>query len=119
MQDLQTINEFIEGLESEEPTLKNCTQLASLYIVRKHLENLKSDEVEDEISEILPSYRIYADIKTRYCNGEVTEEIVLSSLKSLCSEIQDLICIIYANTNMLKERKEVYKMLSYLYEKCV
>ena len=46
---LQTITELIEGIEAEEPTLKNCTQLASLYIVKKHLENIKASDVEKEI----------------------------------------------------------------------
>lgn len=115
MQNLQTINEFIEGLEAEEPTLKNATQLASLYIVKKHLENIEMTQTEKEIKDILPTYRIYADVKTKYGKNEITEDAVVSALKSLCSEISDLIKILYANSEMAKERKELYKMVSSLY----
>lgn len=114
MQDLQTINEFIEGLEAEEPTLKNCTQLASLYIVKKHLENLEMSETENEIKDILPSYRFYADIKSKYWKHELTEDAVVSALHSLCGEIKDMIKLLYASTEMAKERREIGHLIEEL-----
>lgn len=115
MQNLQTINEFIEGLEAEEPNLKNCTQLASLYIVKKHLENMEMTDVEREIKDILPNYRIYADVKTKYAEHKVTEDAVVSSLHSLCGEIVDLVRLLYASTEMAKERKELGKLVESLH----
>ena len=111
---LQTITELIEGIEAEEPTLKNCTQLASLYIVKKHLENIQSTDVEKEIRDILPSYRIYADVKTKYQKHERTEEAVVSALHSLCGEIEDLVKLLYTSTEMAKERKEIGKLIGEL-----
>lgn len=112
---LQTINEFIEGIEAEEPTLKNCTQLASLYIVKKHLENIQATDVEKEIRDILPSYRIYADVKSKYAKHEVSEEAVVACLHNLCVEINDLLKLLYASTEMAKERKEIGKLVESLH----
>lgn len=114
MQNLQTINEFIEGLEAQETTLKNCLQLSSLYVVKKHLENVEANEVEKEIKDILPSYRIYADVKSKYQNHELTEEAVVSALRSLCTEIEELVKLLYASTEMAKERKEIGKLIGEL-----
>lgn len=112
--DLQTINDFIEGLEAEEPNLKNCAQLASLYIVKKHLENIQANDVEKEIRDILPSYRIYADVKAKYQKHELTEEAVISALHNLCTEIGELMKILYASTEMAKERREIGRLIGEL-----
>ena len=113
--DLQTVDEFIEGFEAEEPNLKNCAQLASLYIVKKHLENIQANDVEKEIRDILPSYRIYADVKTKYQKHELTEQAVVSALHNLCTEIEELMKVLYASTEMAKERREIGRLIGNLY----
>lgn len=108
MLNLNTVDDFIHGLEQQDTTLKNCLNLASLYIIREYA---TADATEKEINDILPSYRQYAKVKRKYASGEVTDEAVIESLHNLCIEITDLVKILYANTEMGKERREIGKMI--------
>ena len=114
MLDLREIENTIEMLENGDTTFVNCEKLASLYTVRDHLTNQQEDETEKEISDILPSYRVYADTKIKYQNHEVTEEAVVSTLHLLCVEVIDLIKILYTSTEMVEERQEIGKLIGEL-----
>ena len=109
---LQEINELIEELESVDTTSINCVNLASLYIIRDNLKQgyLKLAEpqsaiVEKELSDILPQYKEYVDIKTKYQLGEVGEAIVIKRLRGVCKELEEFIRILYSSTDLPEERK--------------
>ena len=116
MLDMREIENTIEMLENGETTFANCEKLASLYIVREHLQ---TDETEKEINDILPSYRVYADKKEKYSRYEVPAEAVLYSLGGLCSEIKDLVHIVYVNTGTEDERQKLKELIEHLYNQYV
>ena len=104
------LNTMIKELEREETTLSNIRNLASLYIVRDHLNSLVSNTVEQELNDILPSYRNYVDIKTRYQRHEVSDEFICMALRSVCKEIAEFIHTLYSCTDMPEERNLIKKM---------
>lgn len=114
MLDLQEIENTITSLENGETTFANCERLAALYIVRERLSQ-PVDQTEKEIKDILPSYKLYAEVKEKYWKHELTEEAVISTLHSLCREIEELIHILYSNTEMETERKEIFDLVSSIY----
>lgn len=114
MLDLQEIQNTIDMLENGETTFVNCEKLAALYTVREHL-TVSQDATEKEISDILPSYKVYAEKKALYLQHETTQDAVIYSLVNLCSEIQDLIHVIYINTNMEEERQKLNELVNVLH----
>lgn len=54
MLDMQQIIDTINELEQSDTTFDNCIKLSSLYIVR---DNYPSDNIENELDDILPQYR--------------------------------------------------------------
>lgn len=117
MLDLQEIQNTIEMLENGDTTFVNCEKLAALYTVRDHLTTGQADETEKEIRDILPSYRVYAEKKARYLQHELPEDAVVFSLGDLCSEIIDLIHVIYINTDTAKERLKLLELTEFLHDK--
>lgn len=101
--DIKTINEMIQELENSDTTYANTMDLASLYTVRDNITN-----VEDEIDDILPTYKFYCAFKRKYQNHEIPIEPVILQLKRVCVEIADLIQTIYSNTDT-KEEREILK----------
>ena len=125
---IQEINSNIQELEVGELTSLSCRNLASLYIVREHLNRLNlnggthpktchTDEVVKELDEVLPQYHKYCETKRNYQLSNITKEPVIYQMKLLCKEIQDLIEIIYTNTDMAEERQIMEGTLKKLYQK--
>ena len=120
MIDLEIIEDAIYELENSEMSADNVLELASLYIVKD--KQLKSNTdtnkrvVEDELEDILPYYRKYCEIKRGYQLHQLPEEAVVDAIGKVCKEISDLIITLYSGTDLLKERKQIHKMLTNLYK---
>lgn len=105
---LTDINEAIDTLSNSDSTLSNVRSLASLYIVQDHLQKsilARSESVESELNDILPSYKKYCDIKRKYQLKELTEEAVYKALENVCKEVNEFLQILYSNTDTEKERE--------------
>lgn len=115
----ELIQETIEALERDETTFFNCQNLASLYIVREYLKAYPHGEepqVEKELSDILPQYQQYKDIKRKYQMSEIAKEQVIKSINNVCSEIKEFFDILYRSTDMQEEREAITKIISLLYK---
>ena len=111
---IEDVNSTIEKLENDDTTFENCEKLAHLYIVRKYYsKRLKSNgtSVEEEIKDILPQYKKYVELKTRYQLGEVSEKLVENAIKLVCKEIEEFIQMMYRCTDMPIERIYIEKMI--------
>ena len=104
--DINAIQDTIKELELGDTTLQNVSDLANLYIVRDRLLNT---DVKRELDDILPAYSDYVKVKQRYQKKEVSEGVVIKSLKYVCTEIEEFIDTLYKCTDMNKERKCIYK----------
>lgn len=105
---IQDIEESIRELEDSQTTFSNAFKLASLYILKEHLKpTLKptEDNVERELSDILPQYKRYIEVKREFQLGEVNETKVLEVLGYLGQEIKEFLQILYASTSSPEERK--------------
>jgi hypothetical protein len=107
---------MIRDLETNELTLSNARNLASLYIVRDHLQSLVQSKTEKELSDILPSYKNYIQIKTRYQKHEISKDFVCASLKMVCKEVKEFIHTLYSSTDMPDERNLITTMIHDLKE---
>ena len=120
MLDLKLIQDTIEELEMDETNFLNCQNLASLYIVREYFQPNSYREpknVEKELSDIIPRYKEYCDIKKRYQMSEVAKEAVLNSMQFLCKDIIEFLDTLYSNTDMEEERIYLNNMFSLIGEK--
>ena len=102
---LLEIDKAIEELENGETTYTACQKLSSLYIVRDHLKPREEDKAIAEYEDILPSYTIYKDPRTRYCLGEISERAVEEALALLCIEIKEFINTLYCTTDNSTQRQ--------------
>lgn len=118
MLNLDEINSTIEELENSSTTFDTCNKLASLYIVRQHLQ--KDNEpvvqtvvhkVETELQDILPHYRKYCDIKRQYQLKEIPESAVYRAMNIVCTEIKEFLHILYSSTDTQEERTIIRQML--------
>ena len=117
---IQDINRTISELENDATTFSNCEKLAHLYIVREYqkrglktmVEPKSSTTVKRELSDILPYYEKYCNIKKEYQLYGTGKEAVLTSLQSVCREILDLIHTLYTSTDMPEERHIIVGILS-------
>ena len=115
--DIKMIQEAITELENGNTTMDAIVDLANLYIVVDHLTTIKSNNVEKEIGDIMPAYNNYVDVKRRYQRKEISEGAVVKALNSLCVEIEELIGIIYSNTDMNRERKCINDLAEKIFKK--
>jgi hypothetical protein len=111
MLSLDEINNTIEQLENSSTTFDVCSKLASLIIVKQHLENVgetkvstSGDVVVKEYDDILPQYRMYCEVKRKYQMHEMTEDAVHLA-------INEFLHILYSNTDTQVERDCVKEML--------
>ena len=102
MLNLQEIEESIKDLENSSTTYDNCSKLASLYIVRDKMK--QNDVVEDELNDVLPSYKRYVEVKRKYQLKEVTADALYTAFNSLCNEIQEFLHTLYSCTDTEQER---------------
>ena len=109
--DIDIIKDGIYELENSEVNTDNIIELACLYIVQQ---NLGNDTVENELEDILPHYKKYVAVKTKYQKHEATEDGVLTELKRVCLEVQQFIKALYGCTDFKKERKIISKMIENL-----
>ena len=102
MLDMAMIENTIQELENADTNFANCDKLASLYIIRDH--NTITDDVTEELSDILPHYTIYCDKKRNYQVNKVGEDAMLDSLQTVCHEIYEFMHTLYSSTDMIEER---------------
>lgn len=127
MLDIHDVDNTIRELENGETTFANCSKLADLYIVRKYYQTSKEMQeeyghdygdakVKKELSDILPSYTEYGDLKKHYQMGEITAKPVLNSLTKVCNEIYEFIHTLYSSTDMEDERAIIINLVDKLQE---
>lgn len=124
MLNLQEVESTIKELEEGPTTLESCRKLAVLYIVRENNKNANLRDfsalqpgdtvVEQEYSEILPSYREFCEIKRKFQLHEIPKEGVMEKLSLLCIEIQEFLNTLYITTHSPEERELIERSLSSL-----
>lgn len=95
------INNTIVELENGETTFVNCQKLASLYVVKEHLE---TDDVIEKYNDILPSYKDYCTTKANYQINHLPKEMLIDAMSNVCREIREFLFILFCNTDMKEER---------------
>ena len=117
MLDLEEINNTIETLENGSTTFDNVLKLASLYIVKEHLQNVSTGQIdtsETELNDILPAYQIYKEVKKEYQLNNTDKSNVIAHMKSVCKEIQEFILTLYQNTECEECRNLIQNMIKSL-----
>ena len=124
MLNLTELINSIQELESGPTTYSNCSKLASLYIVRDHLnpdyqsQNLNDKDIKKEVikeySDILPEYTEYCKIKREYQLQKVPKDKVISEIMDVCNEITEFINCLYSNSDMPEEREQILAMIKEL-----
>lgn len=115
--DINIIDGAIKQLEESETSFENVRELACLYIVKQHLNGIipnENTQIELELNDILPQYREYCKVKTRYQLKEITKEPVIDAMKALCKEIQEFIQALYSSTDFYNERRLILDMIDRL-----
>lgn len=103
---IDAINNLIDELEQGDTSLSNVRNLSALYNVKNHiLGTSKYDTTTKELSDILPSYLQYINVKRRYQLREVTEDALYINMKQLCKEIKEFVQTLYSCTDTPKERE--------------
>lgn len=122
--DLDIISDTIKELESKETTFFNCQNLAYLYIVRDHynprtaqLVPIETLEVQRELSDILPQYKIYKSVKKKYQMSETSKSAVTESMRDVCREITEFIETLISCSDMPEEREQIKTMIYRLNQK--
>lgn len=108
---IEDINKEIERLMKDN-SHESCQKLASLYIVRDHLQ--RTETAQNELFDILPTYSSYVDIKRKYQLGNAGEKAVEIALKNLCQEIYEFFIALYSATNSCSERQHLQALLEKL-----
>lgn len=117
MLSLDEINNTIEELQNSNTTFDNCSKLASLYIVKEHLENadltgnFNKSAVVKEYNDILPKYHQYVDIKTQFQLGKISATSIETSIRQVCDEISEFLTTMYNCTDMQIERDFILNMV--------
>lgn len=116
--DIIAIEQAIEQLEQSATTVSNVNELATLYIVRQNLKNplqTTTDGLNGDLKEcLLPCYTNYVDLKQKYQRNEVTDDAIITSIKSTCQELFDFIKQLYSCTDCKKERDEIRRLIQNL-----
>lgn len=121
MLDIEEINRTISDLENKPTSMRNCEQLATLYICREYAKNgseRHTDENSDIISEysdILPAYRHYIDVKREFQKDLISYDVLFTSMQDLCTEIEEFILTLYNNTESETERNEIKRVINKLF----
>lgn len=113
------INNEIKRL-LQDNSYDSCQKLASLYIVRDHLQRMETPQ--KELLDILPTYSSYANIKREYELGNAGERAVINLMRDLCREIKEFIIALHISTHSVEERAHIYRTLDDLqkfFEKAV
>lgn len=103
---INAINDLIDELENADTSLSNIRNLSALYNVKTHILGTNQyDSTTKELSDVLPSYLQYINVKRRYQLHEITEDSLYASMKELCKEIKEFIHALYSGTDTPKERE--------------
>lgn len=109
---INAINDLIDELENADTSLSNIRNLSALYNVKTHILGTNQyDSTTKELSDVLPSYLQYINVKRRYQLHEITEDSLYTSMKELCKEIKEFIQALYSGTDTPKERELLKQML--------
>ena len=92
----------IRYYEQETPTIDNCKILASLYTCLDHMD---AEEGEEELTDIIPAYRKYAEVKRKYQLHEVAEVELLRAAKIVCIETTEFLSMLYSGSDTEEERE--------------
>ena len=114
MLDMAMVENTIKELEGADTNFSNCDKLASLYIIREY--NTVTDEVTEELSDILPHYNLYCDRKKEYQINKIGEDVMLSALQVVCNEIMEFMQTLYSSTDMVEERTIIISLIDRLQE---
>ena len=118
MLNLQEIEDTIHQLENSDTTFNTCEKLASLYIVKEHLQNADTgmvnaeNNVVSELHDILPQYNYFCEVKRKYQMQEVPKEKVITSMRKLCIEVEEFLHTLYSHTDMEEERQLLQEMVN-------
>ena len=107
---MQEVTDTIEELENGSTTYDNCMKLASLYTVRDKFHS----DTEKELNDILPQFKMYVAVKTKYQLGQLKAEDLEFAMRSICRDIEEFIITLYNNTELPEERKIMKDMLEYI-----
>ena len=113
MIDLNEIEDTIKDIENKNTTLDNCRILADMLII-EHFYKIKTDNVENELNDILPQYQRYREIKRKYQLQEVTENAVINAIYNVCRELSEFIHTLYGCTDIQAERDAIVDMIAHL-----
>lgn len=117
MLDIELIKDTIQELEHGETNFTTCEQLASLYVILNNFNPItKLTSVEDELNDILPTYKEYCNIKREYQLNKIPKETVLNSLENLCREVYQFISTLRSSTDMEEERIIIKNMIKNISE---
>lgn len=113
------VNDAIKELESDDASLSNIRNLASLYIVQGQMQGKlnsvmqqSNDAVLTELYEVIPSYKQYVIAKRRRQLNEISEDLVLDTLSRLGKELKDFIKSLYTATASENERIILTKIIT-------
>ena len=102
----------IQEMKAREPTPQNMRDVAllELWVYSKKVDSgfvatVSNVEIAKETKDILPAYFSYVESKRKYQLKEITHEKVIDSLKNLTNELNNLINLIYRNTDSPEERE--------------
>ena len=119
MLDMQLVENTIQELEDNDTTFNNCEKLASLYIVRhfnsaalNQVSAIENDIVGKELTDILPNYQRYCEIKRQYQLTGTEKEAVLTHIAAVCKEVLEFLHMLYNNTDLPEERHIIEQNLS-------
>ena len=107
MLNLQEIDDTIEELENGPTTFDTCIKLSALYNIKEHLQDATmklENDVEKELSDILPHYRKYVEVKRAFQHSEADKAAVLALMQSVCAEIKEFLMVLYSSTDTAEER---------------
>lgn len=109
---LETINDMIDELQEAEPSLSNIRNLSALYNVRANLLGTnRFNTTSKELSDILPSYLQYIEVKRKYQLHEINEDVLYINMKELCRELKEFIQALYGGTDTQTERDILHRTI--------
>ena len=110
--DMLEVENTIEELENGATTFDNAIKLSALYNIREHM----NSDTQKELEDILPQFRMYVAVKTKYQLKELSEDDLKFAMRSMCRDIEEFLETLYNNTELQDERDTIHNMLSRLLE---
>ena len=111
---LTEVNEAIKELLNGPLTLSNARNLSALITIQSYMKNAiqsKPDSLEQELSDILPQYKEYCNIKRGYQLGKLSDTDLIVAMRHVCKEIKDFLLLLYENTEIVQERTQLKAVL--------